>query len=215
MNGGGSTGAKAELRLWNVASRQLLADAVPGDSSMPPAPVAVSPDGRTIAAMSPEHRVTLWNVARTGGRPRMVAVLEGAGPVLSLAFSPDGRLIAGGASEGSVCLWDPASGKQLRRLVGHIGPVLSVGFSRDGTLASGGMDHTVRLWNPRVDQEEATLTGHTDWVQSVAFSPDGSLLASGSRDGTVRLWRAPPITATEAPVSGSIPRAPITPRRLN
>jgi serine/threonine protein kinase len=34
-----------------------------------------------------------------------------------------------------------------------------------------------------------TLTGHTDWVTSVSFSPDGSLLASGSWDMTIKLWR--------------------------
>ena len=34
------------------------------------------------------------------------------------------------------------------------------------------------------------LTGHSDAVWSVAFSPDGHRLASGSRDGTVRIWPA-------------------------
>ena len=32
------------------------------------------------------------------------------------------------------------------------------------------------------------LTGRTNGVDSVAFSPDGHTLATGSLDGTVRLW---------------------------
>ena len=37
-------------------------------------------------------------------------------------------------------------------------------------------------------EHKRTLTGHTESVRSVAFSPDGNTLASGSFDGTVRLW---------------------------
>jgi WD40 repeat protein/predicted negative regulator of RcsB-dependent stress response len=36
-----------------------------------------------------------------------------------------------------------------------------------------------------------TLNGHKDIVQSIAISPDGKILASGSNDGTTKLWELP------------------------
>jgi WD40 repeat protein len=35
------------------------------------------------------------------------------------------------------------------------------------------------------------LTGHTHTVNSVYFLPDNQTLATGSQDGTIRLWEIP------------------------
>ena len=176
------------IKLTEIASGRLLGEIRGTEGFFPPQPIAVSPDGKLLAAGSPEQLVRVWDIA--SGRlvtssPQKVRFLH------ALAFSPDGRLLAYADELGAIFLWDFAGQRPLRELVGHNGPVNMLAFSPDGrTLASGGMDHTIRLWHPEIDQEVAILTGHGGWVWCVAFAKHGNVLLSGSRDGTLKLWQA-------------------------
>jgi sugar lactone lactonase YvrE len=69
----------------------------------------------------------------------------------------------------------------------HIHPVP---FSPDGkTLAwADRKDHTIRIWNFATHREGGQLQGHESHVLCVAYSPDGKTLASGSYDGSIRIW---------------------------
>lgn len=118
------------------------------------------------------------------------------GGAWSVAFSPDGRqaLAGGGGYQGgrsvdcTLRLWDLASGRQLRRFVGHTRPVVSVAYSPDGRqVLSGSIDTTAELWDARTG-EELSLFHHQDSVWSVALAPDGRGTISGGDDGTVLLW---------------------------
>ncbi|KAG0308825.1 hypothetical protein BGZ97_013247, partial [Linnemannia gamsii] len=44
------------------------------------------------------------------------------------------------------------------------------------------------LWHARDGSLDRDLRGHSNAVESVSFTSDGKRLASGSRDGTARIW---------------------------
>jgi len=169
--------------------------------------VAVSPDGRTVAAggyfgagigdQPPYGDVRLFDFS-TG---RMVAVLKGPQyEIYDLAFSPDGQRLAAGGADGMVYLWrrddTAASGwAEDRTLDADSWHLDKLAFAAGGTrLAASTTDNGIRLWNLE-DGEEIALAGEAEPlrdtpVMALAVSQDGALFATGSADGTVQVWRA-------------------------
>ncbi len=99
-----------------------------------------------------------------------------------------------------VKVWDAHTGQEVACLSGHNGKVTSVSFSPDGgRIISGSYDWTIRIWDLSEFQkpdrlrgylDTNRLRGHFDTIVDVCFSPTGDRIATGSKDGTIRIWDA-------------------------
>ncbi len=165
-----------------------LAESVLAGAFNHPMSIALSADGRYVAAGTSGGEVCLWNVAdRTS-----LLVLQAHTGITRVALSGDGRLLASCSTDGSVKLWEAPAGRLVAALQGHTGPVWGLALSADGRLlASGSFDGTIRLWEAPSGRPLATLEGHVGQVYGVALSADGRLLATGGFDATARFWDIP------------------------
>lgn len=158
-----------------------------------------SPDGRTLATGGPGAQ--LWNVLTQ----RLVGTLGsiGGGPAQSVAFSPDGKLVATQSESTTVQLWNAATRQPASAFfTSPTGAETPLAFSPDGTMLSLGIPAGVELLDvaAALGAPPATLPASASDSTSTV-SPDGTTVATGSADGTVRLWS----TVTGKPVDGSSP----------
>jgi WD40 repeat protein len=166
------------LRAWDLGRGEPAGSA---DAGRPIWSLALSADGRTVAARLP-GQVRRFDALTLSPLPLAQAALPGDGPV---AFAADGLLAAGGSGE--VRLWNPSGG--VRHLVAD-GNVTGVAFSPDAhRLAAASDDGTVRWWE--LPSEAMHPLAHKgNGSRDLAFSRDGARLVA-TRGETARLWVLP------------------------
>lgn len=152
--------------------------AMPG----PVVEVALSIDGRWLAARTPGGELRLWQLdAPEGPKPVDPAGLGQAGPITALAFAPGGGALVAGDQEGGLRTWDLPGGEARPRIPPRRGQVAKLSVSEDGRdLLQVTRDRVAQVWDLREGRAVDTIPGN--WI-SGAISPGSETLALIGVDG--------------------------------
>ncbi|KAG0295123.1 hypothetical protein BGZ96_012510 [Linnemannia gamsii] len=148
--------------------------------------VAFSPTKSQLVSCSDDTTLRIWN-SQSG---ELVNVLRGhLYGVVYVAYSTNGYQIASGARDGGVGLWDANTGEN-HQMLSHSGPVRSLTYSTDNRQVVSVDNQGIHVWDARNGVRIKTLSGELSRFTSVVYSPTDDCFASGSGDGTVRVWGA-------------------------
>lgn len=160
----------------------------------PPQEISGSPDKIRTASLHPQDNVLLTAFVDKPGisvwdmrSASIVRNLETTSIVTSIEVQPDGSRYTT-ADGHEVRVWD---GDSLKVVKSHRFEyeVESASLCRSkGRIAAGGGDLWVHLHDYDSGVELECNKGHHGPVHCVRFAPGGESYASGSEDGTIRIW---------------------------
>ncbi len=150
-----------------------------------------SPDSMRLAAGYPDGSVWIWD-ASTG--KTVLKFQSSTNSIWSLSFDPTSESLAVADGDGKIHIHNATNGKLVLTMLGrHNAGPKGVTYTPNGKrLISSAQDGKAKLWDASTGEELYTLHGHSKAIDSMALHPSGAWLATGDRDGTIRLWNLTP-----------------------
>ncbi|MCK6474003.1 MAG: WD40 repeat domain-containing protein [Planctomycetes bacterium] len=184
-----TTDAYQHLVFWPLCADGQLGPGAGIKADFGQASLALSPNGKLLATVSYDKKLTLWDVAQK----TKLQEHELPEPLRYPAFSPDGAALVAGTCTNTFYYWKLADGAGKTFTVPRVPPTTetwNLVFSPDGQWFSTAHQDSY-LWSWKAPAMEASHFYNNAPMASVmhtAFSPDSQLLAAAFGDGNVYLY---------------------------
>ncbi|MEY4934392.1 MAG: hypothetical protein RIS64_751 [Bacteroidota bacterium] len=152
--------------------------------------MAYSPDGRFLLTGAQDKSLKLWSIT-TGTIMRTIANAHDT-YVYAVAYSPDGKKIASGGYDGSIKVWDAMNYTLLYQAKRGSDPIHSLSFTTDNNTIAivAGSAGGIIQWHYLTSKLVLSplLSINKADVTQIVFSKNGRWLATGTRNGEIKLW---------------------------
>lgn len=181
------------IAVWDIANARLAWSAGVGTATV--RAIVYTQDGSRIVSADDAGTVAVWE-ATDGTNLAQDLLPDVTESITTLAISPDDTTLAMGFRNGNLILWDLATNTQrFETIAAHDSTIEAITFDQltptnltSQFVFTASRDSTITQWRLSDGTAVQSLTAHEDWVFDVTVSPDNRLIASGDRDGGVRLW---------------------------
>jgi len=136
----------ARVKLWDVDNGKMISS-FEGRSS-----AVFSPDGRTIATVTPMHPYSIFQIHKVESGEVVVRIAGEVGWVCHGSFSVEGSKLAWGSNDGTCRVFNSSTGEVLHNI--RLGATLPPYFSQVSSVAWG------RDWEMDTERAMAIAMGH-------------------------------------------------------
>ncbi|CAG8500829.1 10619_t:CDS:2 [Scutellospora calospora] len=166
-----SGGQEKKLRIFDLNKPENAVVEVEGHESTIKS-VIWDGDRNVVLSAGDDKEIRIWDL-RTFNQ---INTFKAEHPITSMELSADGKYIT--ISKSTATAFDVSA--------------VSLHPDHKRFVAGGSSDLCVRIYDFESGKELEFYKGHHGPIHAVSYSPDGEIYATGSEDGTIRLWQTTP-----------------------